>query len=127
MILSLPSPPRLPAHTWRPLRSEDGPALFKLEADCAPIDGGTSMATIAGHETKLEQSGDNLRTDTLCAVDSTGRFAAGACEHSASATRSGQMVTALAASRGSLLQVQGVGADAEGLSNGKGTVSQSTG
>jgi len=127
MILSLPSPSNLPSHTWRPLRPEDAAALHQLELACAPIDGGTSIATIADQKTKLEEAGDNLTTDTLCAVDSTGRLAAGACEHSASATRSGQMVTALAASRGSLLQVQGVGADAEGLSNGKGTVSQSTG
>ena len=78
MILSLPSPPRLPAHTWRPLRREDAAALFQLEVDCAPIDGGTSIATVADQKTKLEQSGDNLRADTLCAVDSTGRLAVAA-------------------------------------------------
>jgi len=78
MILSLPSPPRLPAHTWRPLRPEDAPALFQLEVDCAPTDGGTGIATIADQKTKLEQSGDKLTTDTLCAVDSTGRLAAAA-------------------------------------------------
>jgi len=50
--------------------------LFQLEVDCAPIDGGTSIASIADQKTKLEQTGDNLTTDTLCAVDSTGRLAA---------------------------------------------------
>jgi len=76
MILSLPSPPRLPAHTWRPLRREDAAALFQLEVDCAPTDGGTGIATIAERKAKLKEAGDNLATDTLCAVDSTGRSAA---------------------------------------------------
>ncbi|MGB9298998.1 MAG: GNAT family N-acetyltransferase, partial [Anaerolineae bacterium] len=76
MILSLPSPPVLPSHTWRPLGREDAPALFQLEADCAPTDGGTSIASVADQKTKLEQAGDNLTTDTLCAVDSAGRLAA---------------------------------------------------
>jgi len=78
MNLSLPSPPSLPAHTWRPLRPEDAAALFQLEVDCASVDGGTSIATIADQKTKLEQAGDKLTTDTLCAVDSTGRMAAAA-------------------------------------------------
>ena len=78
MILSLPSPPNLPAHTWRPLRSEDAAALFHLGVDCAPIDGGTSIATIAEWKAKLEEAGGKLTSDTLCAVDSTGRLAAAA-------------------------------------------------
>ena len=76
MILSLPSRPRLPAHTWRPLRREDAAPLFQLEVDCAPTDGGTSIASIAEWKTKLEEAGDKLTTDTLCAVDSAGRLAA---------------------------------------------------
>ena len=76
MILTLPSPPNLPSHTWRPLRREDAPPLVHLEGDCARTDGGTGIATITGRKAKLEEAGDKLATDTLCAVDSTGRFAA---------------------------------------------------
>jgi len=78
MILTLPPPTRLPAHTWRPLRREDATALRELELACAPLDGGTSIAAVADQKTKLEQAGDHLMTDTLCAVDSTGRLAAAA-------------------------------------------------
>lgn len=78
MTEALPSAPTLPAHTWRPVRSEDAVALHQLELDSAPFDGGTSIASIADQMAKLEQAGDNLTTDTLCAVDSTGRFAAAA-------------------------------------------------
>ena len=78
MIFSFPSPPILHGHTWRPLGLEDAPALFQLEVDCAPIDGGTSIASISQWKTKLQEAGDKLTTDTLCAVDSTGRFAAAA-------------------------------------------------
>ena len=76
MIFSLPSPPNLPGHTWRPLRSGDAAALFQLEVDCAPVDGDTSIATITEWKAKLEEAGDRLSTDTLCAVDSAGRLAA---------------------------------------------------
>jgi mycothiol synthase len=78
MIFSLPPPMRLAAHTWRPLRPEDAAALHQLELDCAPMDGGTSIASIAERKAKLEEAGDNLTTDTLCAVDSTGHLAAAA-------------------------------------------------
>lgn len=76
MILPLSSPPNLPSHTWRPLRREDAAALHRLELDCVPLDGGTSIATVADQRTKLEQAEDGLATDTLCAVDSAGRLAA---------------------------------------------------
>ena len=78
MTTALPSTPVLPSHTWRPLRSGDAHALFQLEADCAPFHGGTSIASIAERKEKLKQAGDKLTTDTLCAVDSTGRLAAAA-------------------------------------------------
>jgi len=74
----LPAPPSLPAHTWRPVRPEDAAALFQLELDCAPFDGGTSITTVAEQKAKLEEAGDKLATDTLCAVDSAGRLAAAA-------------------------------------------------
>jgi mycothiol synthase len=74
----MPVPAELPDHVWRPLRREDATALRELELACAPTDGGTSIATIADQTTKLEQAGDNLTTDTLCAVDSTGQLAAAA-------------------------------------------------
>ena len=78
MNLPLPSPPSLPSHTWRPLRNEDAVALHQLELDCAPVDGGTSIATIADQKRKLEGAGDKLMTDTLCAVDCAGRLTAAA-------------------------------------------------
>jgi hypothetical protein len=76
MILTLPPPPRLPAHTWRPLCREDAAALLQLEVDCAPIDGGTSIASSVERKAKLEEIGDKLSIDTLCEGDCTGRLKA---------------------------------------------------
>jgi len=78
MRVSPPAAPSLPGHTWRPLRREDAAALHQLELDCAPFDGGTSIATVAEQKAKLEEAGDKLTTDTLCAMDSRARLAAAA-------------------------------------------------
>lgn len=76
--MALPVCPRLSDLTWRALRSEDAVALHQLELHCAPLDGDTCVATVADQKTKLKQAGDKLTTDTLCAMDSTGRLAAAA-------------------------------------------------
>ncbi len=64
--------------TWRPLRQEDAAALHQLELDCGPTDGSTSLTTVEEYQRKLEEPGDGLVKDTLCAVDSNGRLAASA-------------------------------------------------
>jgi len=69
-------PPGDPELAWRPLCQEDGPALHQLELDCAPTDGGTSLTTVEEYERKLDQTGEDLVKDTLCAVDSSGQLAA---------------------------------------------------
>ncbi len=76
MTGAFPSAPNLPGHTWRPLCQEDAPALHQLELDCASTDGRTSPTTIEEYQRKLEETGESLVTDSLCAVDSTGRLAA---------------------------------------------------
>lgn len=70
--------PRLPSHTWRPLRREDAAPLHRLELACAPLDGGTNLATIADLSARLDETGTRLTTDTLCLVDPTGELAASA-------------------------------------------------
>jgi len=74
----LPAPPSLPGHTWRPLGVEDAAALFQLQVDCAFADGGAFVQTIAQQRAKLEEAGDRLTADTICAVDSRLRLAAAA-------------------------------------------------
>jgi mycothiol synthase len=74
-VLSVPS---LPRHSWRSLRPEDAGALHRLELDCVPADGGTSLGTVEEHRSKLQAAGEKLTTDTLCAADSSGRLAAAA-------------------------------------------------
>jgi mycothiol synthase len=76
MMVWPPPAPSLPGHAWRPLRPGDAVALHQLELDCLPSDGGTDIVTVAGQKAKLEEAGDKLSTDTLCAVDATGRLAA---------------------------------------------------
>lgn len=76
MTTGLPSPPSLAGHTWRQLAVEDAPALHELELDCAAVDGGTNLGTVQEYRKKLEAAGENLVTDTLCAVDSRGQLAA---------------------------------------------------
>jgi mycothiol synthase len=76
MNIGLPSPPSLEGCTWRPLAVEDALALHELELDCAPVDGGTHLRTIEQYRGKLEKAGENLVTDTLCAMDPTAQLAA---------------------------------------------------
>ena len=76
MNIGLPSPPSLEGYAWRPLVVEDAPALHELELDRAPVDGGTNLGTVEEYRKKLEEAGESLVTDTLCAVGSTGQLAA---------------------------------------------------
>jgi mycothiol synthase len=71
-----PIPSGQPGFTWRPLRQEDTAALHLLELECGPIDGSTSLITAEEYRAKLEETGEDLVKDTLCAVDSDGRLAA---------------------------------------------------
>jgi mycothiol synthase len=61
---------------WRSLRREDAPALHQLEAECGPTDGSTTLSSVEQYLARLDQAGHSVETDTLCAVDSTGRLAA---------------------------------------------------
>jgi mycothiol synthase len=70
------SVPTLPGHSWRPLGLDDALALHLLELECAPVDGLTSPTSTEGCQEKLQEEGEKLATDTLCAVDSDGRLAA---------------------------------------------------
>jgi mycothiol synthase len=76
VVFTVLVPPELSNHMWRSLRREDAAALHQLEVDCERLDGGTSTASIADQKAKLERAGHHLVTDTLCAVDATGRLAA---------------------------------------------------
>jgi mycothiol synthase len=76
MNIGLPSPPSLEGYTWRPLAVEDAPSLHELELDCAPVDGGTHVRTVEEYQEKLEEAGENLVTDTLCALGPAGELEA---------------------------------------------------
>ena len=78
MNTTLPTPPTLSGHIWRPLRQEEAPALYSLEWECAPIDGGTNAGTLDHYHKLVDHAGDRIATDTICAVASSGRLAAGA-------------------------------------------------
>ncbi len=78
MTITLPSPPRLPGHTWRALRPEDAPELHRLEVDCASTDQRTKVGSVAVYRGKLEEAGARAATDTLSAVSPGGHFAAAA-------------------------------------------------
>jgi len=78
MSTTLPTPPTLSGHIWRPLRREDAPALYRLERECAPIDGDTNPGTDDHYHKLVDHAGGRLATDTICAAASSGRLAAGA-------------------------------------------------
>ncbi len=78
MIATRVSPPTVPGYTWRALVLDDAPALHQLELDCEPADGGTNLSTEEQYRRELAEAGKNLRTGTLCGVDSAGRLAASA-------------------------------------------------
>ena len=72
----LPAAPRLPGYTWRPLSPQDAKALYRLERECAPLDGDSEPGSVAGYQRRLDDAGGSLATDTLGAVDAAGRLAA---------------------------------------------------
>lgn len=76
MAVNLPVPSGFSLFNWRPLCKGDATALHQLEVDCASTDGRTSPSTAEEYRRKLEETGEELVRDTLCAVDSTGRVAA---------------------------------------------------
>jgi len=76
MNIGLPSPPSLPGVVWRPLVVEDALSLHQLELDCAPVDGGTHLRTVEESRKRLEEVGEKLVADTLCAARSAGQLAA---------------------------------------------------
>jgi mycothiol synthase len=78
MTSAFPSAPGLPDHIWRPLHREDAAALHELELDCGSIDGSTSLSGVEDYLKRFDEAAENVETDTLCAVDSTGRLAAAA-------------------------------------------------
>jgi mycothiol synthase len=78
MMPSLSFAPGLLGYTWRPLRPTDGAPLHRLQVDCAPLDGGTSIDSIEELNARLGEAGDRLATDTLALTDSSGNLAAAA-------------------------------------------------
>ncbi|MFZ4814097.1 MAG: GNAT family N-acetyltransferase, partial [Phototrophicaceae bacterium] len=60
--------PKLIGHLWRPLHPIDANALRHLIEECAFLDGFTAPAR--------ERTLEHIETDTLAAVDNTGKIAA---------------------------------------------------
>jgi ribosomal protein S18 acetylase RimI-like enzyme len=73
---TLPTPPEISGLSWRPLHTDDAPALAELSAACASVDGEGNLITLPQYRTKLQRPAGVLEKDGLVAVDEAGRFAA---------------------------------------------------
>ncbi len=72
---SLPAPPDVPGHTWRPVRPGDLPAIRELQLACATVYGNPADKLV-DYSLLMGKLGGPPIGDTICCVDREGRLIA---------------------------------------------------
>ncbi len=74
-LASLPVPPDVPGHPWRPVRPGDLPAIRELQLACAEVYGNPADK-LADYSQSMGKLGGPPIGDTICCVDPEGRMIA---------------------------------------------------